>query len=315
MTIVTIKEAIDKYLVYLEIEKNASRRTIQCYSFYLRRFLDWLHNNNITNIKDLTYDLIRQYRLWLNNKNSDASKRLKKSTQNYHLIAIRNCLKYLASLDIDSLQASRIELSKVSERQIESLNSRDLNLLLEAPLGKEQKSELIKLRDKAILELLFSTGLRVSELTSLKIDQIDLSQENFTVRGKGNKLRIVFLSHQAKFWVKKYLSARQDINPYMFIRHNINIRTNHNNNPLTNRSVERLIITYAKFAGLLKKVTPHILRHSFATDLLINGADLRSVQQLLGHASISTTQIYTHMTDRHLQMIHKTFHGVKRKEE
>jgi site-specific recombinase XerD len=306
-----IKELVDKFLEYLEIEKNASKRTIISYSFYLRRFVGWLGDNGVLQIKDLTYDMVRQYRLWLNRQNSHDGKTLKKNTQNYHLIAIRNWLKYLAKIDIESLQANKIELSKVPERQVEFLSERDMDLLLEAPVNKKQKSELIKLRDKAILELLFSTGLRVSELTNLKIDQIDLSQNSFTVRGKGGKLRIVFLSHHAKFCMKKYLEARQDMNPYFFIKHNINAQESRN--PLTNRSVERLIIVYAKFAGLIKKVTPHTLRHSFATDLLINGADLRSVQQLLGHASISTTQIYTHLTDQHLQTIHKTFHDIKRK--
>ena len=236
---------------------------------------------------------MRKYRLWLNRQaiNGDNSKTLKKRTQNYYLIALRGFLKYLVRREIKSLAPEKIELAKVGERSLNLISSEELKRLLETPKGKDLKS----LRDKAILELLFSTGLRVSELCALNSD-IDLKKDEMSVRGKGDKVRVVFFSDSAKNIIKEYLSKRKDMSEALFV----SLNSKKENSRLTTRSVERLVKQSAIKAGITKKVTPHIIRHSFATDLLENGADLRSVQIMLGHADISTTQIYTHMTDKHL---------------
>ena len=237
------------------------------------------------------------------------SSAIKKNTQNYHLIALRNFLKYLAKRDIKTLPADKIELAKQPERQVMFLENDELNRLLGAPEGDSVKS----LRDRAILELLFSTGLRVSELCGLNRDAINLKITNsdsgeFAVRGKGGKVRLVFVSETAKSALKNYLNKRGDVDPALFIRETKNY-TKSDNLRLTTRSVERIISYYAAKAGLSKKITPHTLRHSFATDLLLNGADIRSVQSLLGHSNITTTQIYTHITDKQLREVHREFHG------
>ncbi len=315
----TISKYLIEFLEYLEIEKNRSQKTVRNYDFYLRRFLSWFGDKTPEKI---TADDVRQYRLWLNRLQDAHGEPLKKNTQNYHLIALRSFLKYLAKQDIKALAPEKIELMKMPDREVSFLESSDLNRLLEAPLdyarGKPQQNkaknngELIKYRDKAILEMLFSTGLRVSELVSLKKDNLNLSCEEFTVTGKGRKTRVVFLSEQAKYWLKKYLAARQDLNPYLFISHDLKAakaKKDQKAEPLTTRSVERIVQKYARAAGITKPVTPHTLRHSYATDLLRNGADIRSVQTMLGHSSITTTQIYTHITDKELRNIYKKFHG------
>lgn len=298
-----IKNLLQDYLNYLEIEKNRSVKTRVNYERYIKKFLEF---SKISKPSQISQDLTRQYRLWLN-RNS-----LKKNTQNYYLIALRNFLKYLAKRDIETLSADKIELGKQSERQVSFLEGSELERLLSAPSGDSFKS----LRDKAILELLFSTGLRVSELCGLNRDSINLSAKNrsdeFPVRGKGDKIRLVYLSENAKIALKSYLGKREDVNEALFIRHIKNSAKN-DNLRLTTRSIERLVRYYAAKAGLAKKVTPHAIRHSFATDLLMNGADIRSVQALLGHSNITTTQIYTHITDKQLREIHKTFHGKQRK--
>lgn len=325
-----------EYLEHLEIEKNRSQKTIQNYQFYLGRFLEWLGSGKKP--ADVTAESVRQYRLWLNRLVDVHRDPLKKSTQNYHLIALRSFLKYLAKRDIVSLAAEKIELMKMPDRNVSFLEGTDVERLLEAPLqaaGAKKRSkkdtgsgitdtDRIKYRDKAILELLFSTGLRVSELSGLKKEWINLSRDEFTVTGKGQKVRVVFLSEQAKYWLKKYLEVRGDMSPYLFVSHDLVHRNTKqakvgakgkleaDDQPLTPRSIERLVQRYARAAGITKPVTPHTLRHSFATDLLHNGADIRSVQTMLGHASITTTQIYTHITDRELRNIHKKFHGKKR---
>ncbi len=303
---------IRQFLEYLEVERGRSLNTIQNYNFYLERFSNWAKINSPSQI---TTELVRNYRLWLNRQTKhagsprfggEADQPLKKSTQNYHLIALRSFLKYLAKRDIKTLSPEKIELAKMPERQVEFLEGDDLERLLEAPL-KTKEAKIIQLRDKAILELLFSTGLRVSELANLKKDQINLKKDEFTIRGKGEKLRVVFLANQTKYWLKLYSEARRDLSPSLFVRAD---RAKGKKEPenLTPRSIQRLIKKYSKAAGITKKVTPHTMRHSFATDLLINGADIRSVQAMLGHSSITTTQIYTHITNQQLKEVYKTFH-------
>jgi site-specific recombinase XerD len=241
--------------------------------------------------------------MWLNRQEGVGGS-MKKRTQNYYLIALRAFLKFLRKRDIPGISPERIELAKLPERSLDLITSAELERLLKAAEGPEEKS----LRDKAILELFFSTGLRVSELCSLDND-LDLSRDEFSIRGKGEKVRVVFLSDAAKTAVKNYLKARKDMGEALFV--NV-ARGKGKSARLTPRSIELMIKQYAAKAGITKKVTPHVLRHSFATDLLQNGADIRSVQQLLGHASINTTQIYTHVTDSHLREIHKKFHGMNR---
>jgi len=323
------------FLEYLEIEKNRSQKTIQNYDFYLRRFLGWLGDKKPNAIDA---EAVRKYRLWLNRLADVHGDPLKKNTQNYHLIALRSWLKYLAKRDIETLAPEKIELMKMPDREVSFLEGSDLNRLLEAPLhtyelrtgtnirttnsGSTAADELITYRDKALLELLFSAGLRVNEAARLKRESINLKKDEFTITGKGGKARVVFLSEQARYWLKKYLDARADLNPYLFIslERKITPTRKHENTkaldgedqPLTVRSIQRLVRKYARAAGITKPVTPHTLRHSYATDLLQNGADIRSVQAMLGHASITTTQIYTHITDRELRNVHKRFHGKRR---
>ena len=313
-----MKNLIQQFLEYMEVERGRSINTIQNYDFYLRRFLEF---SKISSPGQITMELVRRYRLWLNRPASLSLQRgehtdtkdkpLKKSTQNYHLIALRSFLKYLAKQDIKSLAPEKIELAKQPERQVEFLEDDDLERLLGAPL-KTEEAKIIQLRDKAILELLFSTGLRVSELSNLKKDQVNLNKDEFTIRGKGDKLRLVFLANQTKHWLKQYLEARRDLSPFLFVRAD---RAKGKKEPenLTPRSIQRLIKKYSKAAGITKNVTPHTMRHSFATDLLINGADIRSVQAMLGHASITTTQIYTHITNRQLKEVYKAFHQRRKK--
>ncbi|MDO8743319.1 MAG: tyrosine-type recombinase/integrase [Candidatus Azambacteria bacterium] len=320
-----IKALLKDYLDYLEIEKNRSMKTRVNYERYLKRFLEF---SKISKPGQISQDLVRQYRLWLNRVPASAKAsagkfpsgkgNLKKNTQNYHLIALRNFLKYLAKRDIETLPADKIELGKQSERQVIFLENNELERLLAAPATASFKD----LRDRAILELLFSTGLRVSELCGLNRDSINFSARGgsasggrsgeFAVRGKGDKVRLVFLSETAKTAIKNYLDKRADVDGALFIR-NIKNSNKSDNLRLTPRSIERMVKYYAAKAGLSKKVTPHSLRHSFATDLLMNGADIRSVQELLGHSSITTTQIYTHITNKQLREVHQAFHGKRRK--
>ncbi|OGD24680.1 hypothetical protein A2819_03015 [Candidatus Azambacteria bacterium RIFCSPHIGHO2_01_FULL_40_24] len=309
-----INALINDYLDHLEIEKNRSIKTRVSYERYLKRFLEY---SKISRPEQISQDLVRQYRLWLNRRpafaKASAGKfpsekgNLKKNTQNYYLIALRNFLKYLAKRDIETLSADKIELGKQSERQVIFLESGELDRLLHSAEETSFKS----LRDRAILELLFSTGLRVSELCGLNRDSLNLKSGEFAVRGKGDKVRLVFLSDAAKNALKNYLEKREDVDEALFIRQ-VKNPAKEDNLRLTARSVERLVKYYSAKAGLTKKITPHSLRHSFATDLLMNGADIRSVQALLGHSNITTTQIYTHITDKQLREVHQAFHGKKR---
>ncbi|MBU1074724.1 tyrosine-type recombinase/integrase [Patescibacteria group bacterium] len=307
----TLHKLKQDFLEYLEIEKNRSQATIKNYDFYLQRFINWA---KISKPSEITQQKVKEFRLHLNRIINQKKQPLKKSTQNYHIIALRSFLKYLAKQDVKTLAPEKIELAKVSERQVEFLEGDDLNRILQAPL-KVNEASIIKKRDKAILELFFSTGLRVSELANLKKDQVNLKKDEFTIRGKGDKLRIVFLSDSAKYWISQYLNARKDVSLSMFVRHDRAADKAENTEAITPRSIQRLMKKYAKAAGIAKNVTPHTLRHSFATDLLMNGADIRSVQSMLGHASITTTQIYTHITNQQLKDVHKAFHDTKRKKE
>lgn len=306
------------FLEYLEIEKGRSTHTITNYDHYLTRFFEYAQ---IIDPKEVTESLVREYRLWLNRQpgvqTAGAHGTLKRRTQNYYLIALRAFLKYMRRRGVDSLNPESIELAKVGERSLDLITSLELNRLLRAP----DVSTLCGLRDYALLELLFSTGLRVSELCSLSIDDIDLSRDEFSIRGKGEKVRVVFLSGTAKDAIRTYLKTRTDMDTALFVhspKESKNIKKKQKELPrtpkelrLSPRAVQRLVKYYAIKAGITRKVSPHTLRHSFATDLLSNGADLRSVQALLGHANIGTTQIYTHVTDKHLREVHKRFHNRK----
>jgi site-specific recombinase XerD len=294
-----------EFLEYLEIERGRAVKTIENYDHYLTRFFSQMQ---ISDTGDITEVNVREFRLWLNRQPGTNKDSMKRRTQNYYLIALRAFLKFLRKRDIPSLSPEKIELAKVPERHLDLISSAELDRLLKATDGVDEKS----LRDKAILEMLFSTGLRVSELCSLDSD-IDLSRDDFPIRGKGDKVRVVFLSEDAKSATRSYLKARTDMEPALYVSAARKSETKQRiPTRLTPRSIELLIKTYATKAGITKKVSPHILRHCFATDLLSNGADIRSVQALLGHASINTTQIYTHVTDAHLREVHKKFHGKSR---
>ncbi|MFQ5540657.1 MAG: site-specific tyrosine recombinase/integron integrase [Candidatus Paceibacteria bacterium] len=299
------------FLEYIEISKGRAVKTIENYDRYLTRFLEF---SKAKSPKDITDRTVQEFRLWLNRQSAPGGGTLKRRTQNYYLIALRAFLKYLQRSGIETLPPERIELAKVPDRSLDLISSAELGRLMDAPaeaLKKaESDAEVLKLmRDQAILELLFSTGLRVSELVALDSD-LDLSRDELPVRGKGDKVRVVFLSERAKTAVCAYLKARRDMEAPLFVDYG---RGRKEPRRLSARSVELLVKRYAALAGITKKVTPHVIRHSFATDLLENGADLRSVQALLGHANIATTQVYTHVTDKHLRDVHKSFHGKKRR--
>lgn len=310
----TLEQLKRQYLEHLEIEKGRSLKTIANYDRYLTRFFIF---SKINDPKNITDDLLREYRLWLNRQESreiieGRKENLKKNTQNYYLIALRSFLKYMVKRGVKTLPPDRIELAKIGERSLDLITPEELSLLINAPDTKDLKG----LRDRAILELLFSTGLRVSELCSLPRD-MSLKTDEFSIRGKGDKIRVVFISNDAKTAIKNYLDKRKDIDDALFVQvANPNSEKSQKSKTLrlTPRSVERIVKYYAIKAGISKKVTPHTIRHSFATDLLSNGADLRSVQALLGHSNITTTQIYTHVTDKQLREVHKNFHGKSRKE-
>ena len=299
-----LETLIGDYLEYMAIERGRSKKTIANYSHYLTRLVDFA--GDVT-IDEVTPDLIRKWRLWLNDLGSDRSDELGKATQNYHLIALRNFLKYCHKRDIAAMSADQIELAKVARTKVTFLDKDELERLLEQP----NTQEIAGLRDRAILELLYSSGLRVSELVSLDTAHINLKRREFTVRGKGQKDRPVFISQQAADWVQLYIDTREDALPALFISYGGKAATNTTGNyrRLTPRSIQRMVARYALLAGITKHVSPHSLRHSFATDLLMNGADIRSVQAMLGHSDIATTQIYAHVTDPHLRAVHEKFHN------
>jgi site-specific recombinase XerD len=305
-----LKSLKTQFLEYLEIEKGRSLKTVENYDHYLSEFLT---QTKVTSPDNLTEQIVREFRLWLN-RQPGVSGSMKKKTQNYYLIALRAFLKYLRKLNIRSLDPERIELAKVGGRDLDLIRADELERLMKSPQGDDVST----LRDRAILELFFSTGLRVSELCSLNAD-LDLTRDEFSVRGKGDKVRVVFLSDTAKKAVAAYLKKRGDMGEALFAGYgklgrglSNGLKAGKDVSRLTPRTIERLVKKYAIKAGITRKVTPHVIRHSFATDLLENGADLRSVQALLGHANIATTQVYTHVTDKHLREVHKAFHGKRR---
>jgi len=291
------------FLEYLEIEQNRSQKTIANYDHYLTRLEDFAGD---IQVKDIDEELIRKWRLWLNRLGSNVSDELQKTTQNYHLIALRSFLKFCSKRGIPALAADKIELARVVRKQVTFLTPEELQRIFKQP----DVNTLSGVRDRAILELLFSSGLRVSELINLDRDHINLKRKEFMVRGKGQKDRPIFISDEAAEWLQLYLSKRDDNSKPLFIRYSGTKKASldGNYNRLTARSVQRLVAHYALLAGITKHVSPHTLRHSFATDLLMNGADLRSVQAMLGHSNIATTQIYTHVTDPHLKKVHQQFH-------
>ncbi len=307
-----LDRAVTDFLEYMELEKERSQKTIQNYDFYLKRFVNFAGTKNVKAPKDIDQALVKRYRLWLNQQTNQAGDELKSNTKNYHLVALRSWLKYLAKRDVKTMAPEKIELGKTPERQVDFLDGEDLQSFLQAPL-KTKEAKILQLRDKSILELLFSAGLRVSELVALKKDSINLKKDEFTIRGKGGKLRICFLSNSARHAITEYLENRNDDAEFLFVRHDRASKRTSEATPLTPRSVQRMVEKYTKVAGITKNVTPHTLRHSFATDLLMNGADIRSVQSMLGHSSITTTQIYTHITNQQLRDVHKAFHDRKRK--
>lgn len=297
-------ELILDYIEHLEVEGGRSAKTAENYKLYLERFVEF--SDDIT-VKKITSEVVRKYRLWLNRYRNDHDGELATITQSYHLIALRGFLTYLSRRDIDSLSPDKIELPKISRRQVTFLHYDEVARMLDAiPLDSEQG-----LRDRAIIELLFSSGLRVSELANLNRDHVNTRRREFMVRGKGQKDRPVFIGAAAAGRVEDYLAARLDNLPPLFLSYSRNNATTTSGDyrRLTTRSIQRIITSYARLAGITKHVSPHTMRHSFATDLLMNGADIRSVQSMLGHSNISTTQVYTHVTDEHLREVYEKFHS------
>lgn len=296
-------DAKTDFLEYLEIEQNRSQKTIANYDHYLTRLADY--GGDIA-VKDIDQELVRKWRLWLNRLGTNVSDELQKTTLNYHLIALRSFLKFCNKRGMECMAPDKIELARTKRPQVTFLNEDELARLFEQP----DTNVVAGLRDRAILELLFSSGLRVSELTGLDRDHINLKRREFMVRGKGQKDRPIFISQEAAEWIQKYLDKRTDSTKALFIRYGGHKEIDRTGNfyRLTPRSIQRLVAHYALAAGITKHVSPHTLRHSFATNLLMNGADLRSVQAMLGHSNISTTQIYTHVTDPHLRAVHEKFH-------
>ena len=303
-----IGRKISEFLDYLQVEKGSSPLTIRNYRHYLTRFIGWMEKEHIhEGLADINSEVIRRFRLYLSQLPDRKGGTLSRKTQGYHAIAIRSFLKWLIKNDYKVLSPEKIDLPKIPERQVKFLSGDQVDRLLNSP----SLSTIQGKRDKAILEVFFSTGLRVSELTKLDRDKIDLDRREFGIVGKGGKARVVFLSTRASEWIQKYLSERRDHYQPLFIRHKgkIDPSTPSEKMRLTPRSVQRMIKKYARKIKLSVEVTPHVLRHSFATDLLMAGADLRSVQEMLGHKNVSTTQIYTHVTNKQLRDVHTAFHG------
>ena len=297
-------ELIADFIEYVEIEKGRSQKTAENYHLYLERLIEFAGDEPIAT---LDAELVRKWRLWLNRYRSHNGEPLSQITQSYHLIALRSFLAYCSRRGIETLTPEKIELPRVRKKQVTFLDSDEVERLIEAI----DTQTTIGLRDRAILELLFSSGLRVSELTNLNRDHINLKRGEFMVRGKGQKDRPVFVSPEATEWLAEYLKTRIDSAVPLFIRYSGTSDSTDKSGEhlrLSPRSVQRMVSAHAKAAGITKHVSPHTLRHSFATDLLMNGADLRSVQSMLGHSNISTTQVYTHVTDPHLKAVHEKFH-------
>lgn len=303
-----LSKHIDNFLEYMEIERNCSKLTIRDYKHYLRIFENWfLVHMKDKSVADLDLTAIRKYRVFLSNKVDEQGIPLKKVTQNYYTIALRSFLRYLIKNDIKTLEPSKIDLPKTESRSLKFLEREHMERLVTAVDTTKEEG----LRDRAILELLFSTGLRVSELVSLNHEKINLDRREFGIIGKGGKSRIVFISDRAADFIHLYLETRKDEFKPLFIRYSGMIIPDDYGEKmrLTARSIERIVKKYVKLARLPVDATVHTLRHSFATDLLTNGADLRSVQEMLGHKNIATTQIYTHITNKQLREVHKSFHS------
>jgi site-specific recombinase XerD len=303
-----IEKEIYNFLEYLEVEKGSSPLTIRNYKHYLNRLISWLIKEGIRlSLKDINPEIVRQYRVYLSRRSDGKGGTLSRRTQGYHVIALRSFLRWLIKNDFKVMSPDKIDLPKVSDRQVKFLSGDQVDRLLNAP----SMSNIQGKRDKAMLEMLFSTGLRVSELVSLDRDKVDLERREFGVVGKGGKARVVFLSKRAADWVDNYIRSRADRFKPLFIRHKgkLDPTTADEKMRLTPRSVQRMLKKYVKKIKLPVDATPHVLRHSFATDLLMAGADIRSVQEMLGHKNIQTTQVYTHVTHKHLKDIHQAFHG------
>jgi len=304
-----IGQKVDGFLEYLEVERGSSPLTIRNYKHYLGRLVNWLSQEGIRmKLIDINPEVIRQFRVYLSRlPGSRGQGTMSRKTQGYHVIALRSFLRFLIRNDYKVMSPDKIDLPKIAERQVKFLTGEQVDRLLNAP----SLSKINGKRDKAILEVLFSTGLRVSELVGLDRDKVDLERREFGVVGKGGKARIVFLSKRAADWIDKYLQARKDRFKPLFISHKgkVEVTTSDEKPRLSARSVQRMIKKYVKKIKLPVDATPHVLRHSFATDLLMAGADIRSVQEMLGHKNIQTTQVYTHVTHKHLRDIHAAFHG------
>lgn len=306
-----IQQQLCNFLEYLEVEKQRSQKTLENYRHYLKRFFEW---GRIETPQDITLQKVQKFRVWLHRQKGQQQETMKASTQNYHAISIRSFLKYLAKQDIQSLAPEKVELAKQEENDITILTPEELTRLLEAPKKDNSNSPHHTRRDLAVLHVLFSSGLRVAELVSLNRDDINLKTGEFRVKGKGGKIRLAFLSETAREYLQNYIDNRDDIDEALFIRHNISQSGKADDLRITPRTVQRIIKKYSVQAGIMKTVHPHMLRHQFATDLLTNGADLRSVQSMLGHASVTTTQRYTHITNKQLREIHQKFHNKKAEE-
>lgn len=303
-----LSELILDYVEHLEVERGRSSKTAENYSHYLERLVDF---GGDIEVSEITSELVRRYRLWLNRYVNSNGETLSTITQAYHLIALRGFLSYLVKRDITSLSPEKIELPKIVRKQVTFLSPDEIGRLLDEVSRDDSPASL---RDHAIVELLFSSGLRVAELAGLDRDHVNTKRREFTVRGKGQKDRAIFISQPAAAAIEAYLASRQDSLPALFINYSRNNQTDTTGNyrRLSPRSIQRMISKYARLAGITKKVTPHTMRHSYATDLLMNGADIRSVQALLGHSDISTTQVYTHVTDQHLREVYEKHHSSSR---
>ncbi|OGY07813.1 MAG: hypothetical protein A2782_01580 [Candidatus Blackburnbacteria bacterium RIFCSPHIGHO2_01_FULL_43_15b] len=302
-----LEKLIREFLEYLEVERDVSPLTVRNYTHYLKRFNDWMWENGSGKLEQITQDNVRQYRLYISRLSDGQGGTLSKKTQGYHAIALRSFLKYLIRTDREALAPEKIDLPKAEAHSLKFLNGEQVDRLLNSPTLSTDVGK----RDRAILEVLFSTGLRVSELVSLNRDTIDLGRREFGIIGKGRRQRVVFLSGRAVDWINEYLKIRRDNYKPLFMRHKGKFGPEISDEEvrLTPRSVQRMIKKYARKVKIPVDVTPHVLRHSFATDLLMAGADLRSVQEMLGHKNVSTTQIYTHVTNRQLKDVHDAFHG------
>lgn len=301
-----LNKHINNFLEHLEIEKNSSKLTIRDYRHYLDVFNKWFSPTG-KSIKDLDLATIRKYRVFLANKTDYRGRNLKKVTQNYYVIALRSFLRFLIKNDIATLEPSKIDLPKTESRSLKFLERDQIERLVTMPDTSKEEG----IRDRTVLELLFSTGLRVSELVKLNHDQINIERREFGVIGKGGRARVVFVSDRAAEWIQRYLQARTDAYKPLFIRYSGRVEEDDFGEKmrLTVRTIERIVKKYVHMARLPVDATVHTMRHSFATDLLTNGADLRSVQEMLGHKNIATTQIYTHITNKQLREVHAAFHS------